>query len=596
MIPQSALLDYAGRHYEIDQSAPISGLFKIENSPWLAEPFAAWCDSHTREITLMFGAQMGKNLMDEVCVAYIPIHAPGNVLFYGQTDDDASDFAEERLLKRIKTISHLQAVWPDTPAAWRRDEALLAHMVLKFMGANDSNSRGKSARYLFNDELHLWELGMRKKINKRASAFWNHKILNTSTAGEVGSEIDTAFKEGTMEDWNLGCPECERLVKLRWSEKPRCLVWDANEKTYPQRKRWNLLEVKKTVRFVCPHEDCNAEFKDTTDVRKQMNMLGGYIAQNEEAPGNHRSFHASQLAAHWVQWEAIVEQWIYASEALKGGDISATRTFIIEVLAESWENRVGSSLGVVTGDYTLMEKFKWDKEEGRIMGVDLQARGGQHFWYVVRAFSKDGESRLVACGRADSWAEVDRQREINLVLPQRVNVDPRHESRQVLEACAFFGWKWLEADERSKIYTHMLEDGRKVMRPYAPVSPRDALLGLAGQGTKIAYGMRFSKTWARNTTHRHIVGQGKYWGLPSDIVDLVWTGTSKTRTTYLEQINSWVPCTKLNRITGAREDGWKNIYADDHLRSCEEMILVRAAECGYVTADLKEHPSEEGKG
>jgi hypothetical protein len=82
------------------------------------------------------------------------------------------------------------------------------------------------------------------------------------------------------------------------------------------------------------------------------------------------------------------------------------------------------------------------------------------------------------------------------------------------------------------------------------------------------------------------MGQGSRWELPDDVHGITFEGTNKKQTDYLSQLNSWVLKSKLNPRTGANETGWHQVYADDHIRACEEMNLVLAALSGIVPSEL----------
>lgn len=538
----------------------------------MAEPFKALADPRTRETTLQFAAQLGKNLMAEIWVGFLLGHAPGNILVHAQTDDDASLFARDRLLKRLKEIEALRPLYADQRGTFHIDKLFLPHMYLLAHGANESNLQGKSARYQCNDELHLWPEGMLDQARDRASAFWDAKILNTSTAGNEGSEQDRAYNDGTQEVYHAGCPDCGRLVRPRWSAKPRVIVWDTTNETRPEGKRWNLTELGRTIRFVCPY--CDAEHPDSFDLRVAMAQSGDYIPDNPDAPPDRRTFQVSQLVAPWVTWQEIVERWIKAIDQLRGGNIELLRNFTVKRLAETWENRTPSGTrAVVTGGYSLAHEFRWPDEAQRFLTVDVQSKGGRHFWCVLRAWSQTGGSRLIHAQRAETWSQVKATQDLYNIPPGRVMVDCRHSPREVLEACATYGWTWLEADEKAKHYPH--QHGRwTIYRPFSTMTARDPGLGTATQGRSYAYGYRFSKAWARDTIHRLMLGQGTPWELPDDAPDF-----------YLDQLNSWIPASK-EKPNGDTEHFWKKINRDDHCRACEEMQIIGAALQGLTPAEV----------
>ncbi len=586
-------------HFVILPPAPITGPFQIDNSLWLAEPCHALCDPSIREVTLQMAAQGGKNLLSEGLISYVPVHAPGNVIFYGQTDEDAEFFATTRAMRRARSIPIVKNVWPDTKSAAKNNQIHLAHMSYEFLGINKSNARGKSAPYLICDEKHLkqWQ-GMGKVARMRCSAFWDHKVLNISTAGEEGSEIDLDFQRGTMEDWHLGCPECKRPVRLQWSQETQTIIWSAPpdewEKIHPGKGKWNFRELRKKVRFHCPHEDCGCEERDSMPVRREMNRLGSYVMDNPDCAPDHRSFHASQIAFPWVSWESLVEEWINALEQAKTGDLSNLKTFIIERMGHTWKRKVSNASNAhVTGDYMLIGmEFLWEGEKDRFMTVDVQDREGRHFWVVIRAWGEGGASRLVHACRAESWDHVERIQNEFGVKDRRVAVDARHATQEVKEKCAQKDWHYMIADMTRLEYDWLGPGNVRVKRPYKRTSWSDTRIK-AGEQRQYAHGIIFSKTWVRQVLANRIGGQGTEWGLPSDVNNLVFRGTAKIESSYMGQLNSWVEKEKENKQTGKKEKLWVQINTDDHLRACEEIQLVLAAISGFFPSELK-HAERSG--
>lgn len=580
----------AEAHVKMGADSAISGRYRVANAPWQAEILRALADPSIREVTARLAAQMGKNVIAELFAGYVINHAPGNMLVNGQTDDDAELFAKDRLFKRLSELDSIAPVWPFERGKFPKSgELMLPHMYILAQGANPSNLQGKSARYLINDEVHLWKPGMLDNARDRASAFWDAKIFNISTAGEEDSDENFAFMAGTQETWHIGCPECKKLVRLMWGNgKERVVKWESNEKTKPEGKVWNFQELRKTIVFKCPH--CKCEEKDSLQTRIHMNEIGGYVAQNDSANIDKRSFHASQLAAPWVPWEEIVERWIKAIERLKTGDVELLKNFVIKRLAETWENQTpGGTQAVITGGYSMRDEFQWQDESQRFLSVDVQEKGGRHFWGLVRAFAQDGRSKLVAPARLNTWADINVMAKDYRVLPSRVIVDARFATTEVLEACALYGWTWMQADENARQYGHRIpETGSTIFRPYSTPRTRDPGIGTKTAGRRLAYGINFSKDWARELLHRRIMGLGTEWGLPDDIADLSWKGTNTKKTTYLEQLNSWINAEKTDPQTNKPRRFWKKINRDDHLRACEEMQLVAAAMQGLIPSDLSE--------
>lgn len=594
-VRRSPLLDFMEEHYEILPPAPITGKFRIENSPWLAEPMHALCNPAMREVTMQLAAQGGKNLVCEGYIGYSILHNPGNILFYGQTDEDAEMFATSRALKRAREIAILQSVWPETRGAKKHNQIHLGHMVMEFLGINPSNARGKSAPIVICDEKHLkiWK-GMGEIVRERASAFWDAKFLNISTAGEEGSEIDLDYLRGSQEDWCLACPACERLVKLTWSQEEQTIVW---ETVFSVDGTKNIREMRKTVRFKCPFPDCPCEERESVPLKLEMNRLGGYVVGNPDSAEDHRSFHVSQIAYPWRAWEALMEKWIKADEQAKKGDLTNLKTFVIENMGHTWKRRVSNSSSAhVTGDYSIVGmEFFWDIEKDRFATVDVQERNGRHYWVTIRAWAGGGPSRLIYAYRCESWEEVKKRIAENEVKPKRVGCDSRHATEEVKEMCAIEGWHFMVADAIREEYEWRRPGAVTVKRPYKRSTWSQVFVNKDGrQERRYAHGIVFSKEWARKVLANRISGAGTEWGLPSDVGALEFRGTAKIESSYMAQLNSWVEKEEPDKKTGEIKMQWVMTNTDDHIRACEEMQLVLAAIEGFFPSEITSSASEVG--
>ena len=594
LLKNNPIAKFAADNYVLGADSAISGKYHIENSPFHADVFRALHNPQYREVTCRFASQLGKNLISEIWTGYVIAHAPGNMLVNGQTDEDIELFVRDRLFKRLANLDCLTPVWPYKKGDFPKGGELhLAHMYVLALGANLANLQGKSARYILNDEVHLWKPGMLDNARDRCSAFWDAKMLNISTAGDDESDEAHAFEQGSQDSWHLGCPECKKKVRLmgKWSGgKERVIVWESDDVTKPKNKKWNWQELRKTIKFKCPY--CQADFDDSLQNRIEMNRLGGYISLNPNAAPDKKSFHCSQVAAPWVTWEELVERWIKSVERLRTGDVSLLKNFVIKRLAETWEDQTPSgSNAIITGGYAIKEDFQWEKEAQRFLAVDVQERGGRHFWAVARAWAQFGESRLIRPERLVGWADIDQMAKDLRIPANKVCVDARYATNEVIENCARYGWTWMQADEskdgKRKFYAHKSDETENnIMRPFSQLVSRDPGIGTRNQARKLAYGCHFSKDWVRDSIQRRILGEGIEWGLPDDIEDLTWEGTNTKQTNYLDQLNSWMCAEKTDPQTNKVKKIWKMIRRDDHLRACEEMQLIMAAGQNLIPSEV----------
>ena len=169
---------------------------------------------------------------------------------------------------------------------------------------------------------------------------------------------------------------------------------------------------------VTPVSPAATPLKDTPAERKAIARNGRFVRTNPHTPRHRVSFHWNALLPPWVSWRSIVEEFIAAKAALRAGDISPFKTFVNETLGESWEDQLGA-----IDDYDFLDARKqdyefgdpWPEERDRFMAADRQEAGGEHYWYVIRAFGPFGQSRLVSygpCATRDQLEELRKEHNV----------------------------------------------------------------------------------------------------------------------------------------------------------------------------------------
>ncbi len=228
---------------------------------------------------------------------------------------------------------------------------------------------------------------------KRTRSFWNSRRFLISTPGTKGDAMDTAYRAGDQRVWNFECPACGQLQPLKFEQ----LKWDSNDMTKPEGK-WRFDALAETIRFECA--GCGHRIKDTPVDRRWIENHGRFVPQNPNAPRSRVSYTWNALLPHWIEWRSIVEEFLAAVDAMRvGGDIEPMFTFVTETLGEPWD----LDRWMVTGDDYLLERKgdydfgdPWPLEQTRFLAADRQARGGEHYFWVARAFGPGAASRLLA--------------------------------------------------------------------------------------------------------------------------------------------------------------------------------------------------------
>jgi phage terminase large subunit GpA-like protein len=445
-----------------------------------------------------------------------------------------------------------------------------------FVGAGSkSKLQSKPIRWLYLDEVRNYPKGALETVMKRTRSFWNSRTFIVSTPDKKDDAVDRAYKQGDQRVWHFPCPKCGHLQLLKIDQ----LKWDTNETTHPEGK-WDFDKLADTIRYECV--SCGHAIKDTPMERKHIARAGRFVRLNPRAPRHKVSFHWNALLPPWVQWRSIVEEFIAARRALKNGDINPYKTFWNETLGLPWDDKLG-----VIEDYGFLEKRKakydygetWAEEVVRFMAADKQARGGEHYWYVIRAFGRFAKSRLVAYGRVTSYAQLlEVQKQYN-VKSKNAMIDTGYQATECYRFCATSGWKAFKGDPTQYFLMRDAKTG-KTYRTAFDKTYVDPLHGQhrgkrkslrAAMGRQLLPLYRWSNDMVKDLFTSYATGMIGEWTIPECI------GKE-----YLEQLAS------ERRVEHEKSNGqivtaWEQIKEDNHLRDCELMIVVAALASGVIS-------------
>lgn len=496
---------------------------------------------------------------------------PAPMMFNCQTDDDAKDFAKERIRPSLESCPSIAGRLPQNPSHNSTCSISLPEMFLLIQGANLSNLQSKSIRWQFNDEVFLWEQGLLDHARKRTTQFWNRRIFNASTAGNEGEDLDRAFQSGDCRVWHLLCPSCAKHFEPTFET--------LDFKAAREGEQWNFAKARECAAMVCPH--CESSIANTEANHKSMNAGGKYIATNPRAVPGCASFrfNALCLSPSVLSWGDLAVEFIQAKELLDNGYDGAMREFKTKRLALSWNptSQFYQRTTAENSDYQFegVEKSPgkfWEKEVRRFMTIDRQK---DHRWAIVRAFTGTGESRLVWEGRLNDDNEV-RAKQLDLgIEDDRTILDCGFEEQQVFELCCQYGWRAMRGDD-ARGFTHF-EEGERILRPYSAPMNCEPYIGRRDQPRKYQHAVmcRWSNPTIKDFLNRLKQGKGLYWGIPRDV-----------SANYLAQIDGEQKREVVNKRTGRKERRWVEVgRAGNHLWDCECMALVCAIIDGLLAGE-----------
>lgn len=555
---------------------------RFTRTPMLAEVMRAICDVENRKIVLSACVQSGKTLAPELALCWIVANDPGPALWLDIKDESAKDQSETRVQPLFRNCAPVRGLFPENKDKLRTRSIIFKNgMPLWFAGArNKNNLQRRSIRYVFGDETWLWPKGHMAEAEARTTAFGElGKCVFMSQGSFLDDDTDRAFKATDAREWMFRCPKCGEIQPFAWER----LEWTKKE---------TLAETLETVRLRC--RKCDAEF--TADERERLNADARFVPTNDDAPPGTVGFHWNALAT--MDWKNLLVEYLNAKKISRKADVSALREFVQKRLAEPWgkndradDEEFAQTLGRLAqkgyrfGD-PWDDEAMFDKERStwisrktarelgtenaatplRFLTVDVQEA---HFYYVVRAWNRNGDSRLVARGMTMDVAEIENVRKKMRVEAALTFFDAHYKTQIVKTLCVKNGYVALMGDKRDA-FPHK-KNAKTLMRPF---SKKILISGNVPGKTGTLY--YFSNRAIKDTLAEIRAGKTQMkWEIPAD-VDI----------TYFKQINAEF------------FDDEKNLWVcpegrDNHFFDCETMQIAAALMLRIIGAEAERSENEK---
>ena len=528
-----------------------------------------FADNRVQDISVMCSAQSSKTQTLMGCLCWAIGEDPGPAMWVMAAKDESKQFVRDRV---TPTLEGCKPVAEQIQTA-ESLEFTFASMPLYFAGAGSpSKLQSKPIRWLILDEVRNYPPGALDTVLKRTRAFWNSRRVIVSTPDMENDPVDRAFKAGDQRVFHIKCPNCAQLQPLKWEQ----MKWTKNEITKPGGV-WDFDALAETIRFECV--SCKHQIQDTPTERKALARNGKFVKMNPGAPKHRVSFQWNAMLPPWVRWRSLVEEFIGARDAIRKGDTKPMKTFVNETLGEPWKDQLGE---IEDFDFLLARKAdydfgdEWSEELVRFMSADRQAFGGEHYWYVIRAFGRFGHSRLIAYGRCNSTLELEEIRKAHGVGGVNAVIDSGFKASEVYRFCRSTGWKPFKGDDAECFIVKDKAFERAVRRIYQKTLV-DPAFGTRMQGRVRPLPLyRWSNPSFKDLLFEHMTGLVGEWVIPRTI------GRD-----YLKQV------TAEHRVEETDPRGhicyrWHQRAKDNHLLDCELMLMVAAAIAGLVTSKAKQ--------
>lgn len=281
-------------------------------------------DINCDEVTIVASAQVGKTEIINNAVGFFIDKDPCPMLLLQPTEDVAKSWSTDRLAPMLRDTPCLQgkvAEGKDTGNTVLHKSFPGGHITM--VGANSpAGLASRPIRIVFMDEVDRYPLSAGKEGDpiklamKRATTFWNKKIIKCSTPTISGlSKIDASFKNSDMRYFYVPCPHCGKEQRLKWSQ----VRWDKDD-------AGNGLP--DTAAYVCEH--CGVLWNDV----ERWHAIGqGHWKATKPFHG-HAGFALWEGYSPWVKLEDIVRAFLDAKD-----DPEALKTFVNTSLGEVWEDK-----------------------------------------------------------------------------------------------------------------------------------------------------------------------------------------------------------------------------------------------------------------
>lgn len=545
----------------VDQTSSMSGPWRLENSPWVKPLMEAAGRKRVKKIVVKCSAQSSKTQTILCLSSWAIAEDPGPALWVMANKDDAEDFLKDRVAPTFSSCAPVKKQFIESKGlTWR-----FASMPFYFTGAGSkAKLQSKPIRWLFLDEVRNYPPGALSMVLKRTRSFWNSKTFIISTPDKEGDTVDLSFKEGNQITPHFTCPECSKQQAIEFEN----IKWDTNEETKPRGTGWVFDKLAPTIRLECV--GCGRKLYDTPENRRWLLDHLEMIPLNPDAPESVVSITWSALIPSWVTWRSVVEEFLNAQIAARSGSLDALKTFYNETLGKSWKDQMGELddfdfLGSRLQGYDFGET--WAEERARFISADKQESGGEHYWYVVRAFGPFGKSRLITYGRCNTKAELEELRIQHGVPQGNAMIDSGFKASEVYRFCASNGWKAFKGDDPPffLVHTKDAKGNTKTVRMIWRKTMVDPHFGTAQAGKFRPIPLfQFSNDSTKDLLAEYMTGLVGEWTLPR--------GVGRD---YLKQVSA------EKRVEDKDTKGrpvytWKRMRRDNHLWDCELQILVAA--------------------
>ena len=459
-IDDSPIHIWAEKYVNLRGSYAIQGSFRVGKSKHLIPVLEAYKDHTIRELVVLGSTQGGKSLCMDLSLVWSVANRPGPTMFIMQSNQVAEEHCVGRLIPTLKDTDAVREYLPSFKQM-SRDMINFSHMPLYVHGPGERRLQSKSIMNIFGSEVWMWPEGTVDYAKKRTKHFFKYgmsKVFLESQGGTEDSDLDIAYKRGTMEVFNVPCPLCNQYFVPDISHMNiNGKKWnDPALKMKDEEGNYDFGRIEDELTMQCPH--CKGLFQDSEKIKVLWSDNGKYIQTNPKPLKGHRSFNWNSFVVD--PWFDIVYEFILASKMLKKGSNENILNFFKQRMAKNitLESIYCQDKFVPMGEYDPRAAFDNEDIGGVFFTIDVQEN---KYVGVIRAWSKEGNSKLLWFGYLYSADEIEEKRKEWNILPYCTVMDSGGQrTRETYGICA----------ERGYICVKGVPEKRGFKKPYKTAS------------------------------------------------------------------------------------------------------------------------------
>jgi len=353
-----------------DRYRQLSGEASAEPGRWLTSRaeyqrgiMDAVSDPAIETVVVMSSAQVGKTEIINNIVGYHIHQDPAPMLVLQPTVEMAQTWSKDRLAPMLRDSAALR----DKVQVSNRRDSQNTLLSKRFAGGHitmtGSNAPASLAsrpiRVVLCDEVDRYPPSAGSEgdpvslARKRATTFWNRKVILTSTPTAAGtSRIESEFEQSDKRYFFVGCPHCGHRQRLLWGQ----VKWQQDE---------DGRHLPETAAYCCG--ECGSLWSESD--RLAAIRSGEWRAtDHSDSARRIAGFHLSEIYSPWSSVPDMVRNFLAAKK-----NTETLRTFVNTALGEPWEDR-GEQVDQ-HGLYARREKYAAPVPDGALLltaGIDVQ--------------------------------------------------------------------------------------------------------------------------------------------------------------------------------------------------------------------------------